>query len=94
MAKPSHEYCYIEVESFGANGQVQIRPVPGQRYSQRLRVHGSTPLWRDYPVGTRFRVKVKLTDCQDLDYLYTSWQWPVEVLEIGRLPPADAIAAC
>jgi hypothetical protein len=35
-----------------------------------------------YPVGTRFRLRVKLTDRQgDGDFLYAYFGWPAEVIE-------------
>jgi hypothetical protein len=83
MAKRDAPYTYIIAESTTrtATGQIVIRPMPGQAVPQALRVEGRKELSRDYPVGTRFRVKVKLTDREgERPYLYTSWQWPIEVV--------------
>lgn len=39
-------------------------------------------LSRDYPVGTKFKIRAKLTDREGGgDYLYSHFKWPVEVLK-------------
>lgn len=87
MAKPDEPYVYIVAESYrpdrmgGLHGLVHIRPAPGQIFPQSLQIEGSKSLSRNYPVGTRFRLKVKLTDrLGGGEYLYTSWQWKVEII--------------
>ena len=86
MAKAT-EYETLVVESFvpsrtsGLHGKVHIRPIEGQGYDPALRVECSKRLSEEYPVGTRFRIRAKLTDREDGgEYLYSSWRWPVEVL--------------
>jgi hypothetical protein len=83
----NNPYEWIVVESYkpastaGLHGSVHVRPLAGQRYSTSLQVECSRSLVRDYPVGTRFRLRVKLTDREGGgEYLYSSWQWPFEVL--------------
>ena len=62
------DYKEIIVESYkttstsGLHGDVHIRPAPNQFYSQALKVECAKRLSRDYPVGTRFKIRVKLTD--------------------------------
>jgi hypothetical protein len=86
MAKNSETYKRIVAETYRdeASGSVRLRPVPGQSVAPQLRIKGCSACGR-YPVGTRFRVKVKLTDVRGAkDYLYTSWQWPLEIIEQAR----------
>jgi hypothetical protein len=85
MAKLGEPYVHVVAESYrDETGGIRIRPAPGQPFPQTLRIEGSHALGWDYPVGTRFRVKVKLTDREGKkDYLYTSWQWQFEILSLG-----------
>lgn len=49
-----------------------------------MHVECAKRLTKDYPVGTKFRIKAKLTDREGGgQYLYSSWQWAVDVLERG-----------
>ena len=83
----NNDYMTIEVESYkpartgGLHGSVHIRPAAGQIYPSSLRVECAKRLTTDYPVGTRFRIRTKLTDRESGgEYLYSSWRWPVTVL--------------
>ena len=87
MAKPFEPYLEVVVESYrapataGLHGSIHVRPIPGQVFSPSLRVQCSKNLSRDYPVGTKFRIRVKLTDKEARgEFLYSSYRWPVEVL--------------
>ena len=59
------KYTHIIVESYkpkstaGLHGEVHIRPVAGQDYSENLQVRCSKDLSEKYPVGTKFRIKIK-----------------------------------
>ena len=82
------DYKEIIVESFrpasksGLHGEVHMRPAPGQFYPQSLKVECAKRLTRDYPVGTRFKIRVKLTDREgEGEYLYSYFGWPVEVVK-------------
>lgn len=83
------DYEYIVVESFcpestsGRHGPVHVRPAPGQKYPQTLFVECSRKLVRDYPVGTRFKIKAKLTDMQGTPFLYSYHGWAYEVVKKG-----------
>ncbi len=86
MAKIS-AYQTIVVESFdpsgnaGKHGDLHVRPAKGQFYPQSLRVECSRSITRDFPVGTKFRIQVKLTDREgEGEYLYSSYKWPFEVV--------------
>jgi hypothetical protein len=84
----NNPYEWIVVESYetadtsGLHGPVHIRPVAGQGYATTLHVECSKSLSENYPVGTRFRLRVKLTDRGGGgEYLYSSWQWRFDVLD-------------
>lgn len=88
MAKHDEPYRFVTVESFvpaqtsGLHGEVHVRPTPGQGLPVTLHVECSKTLSKDYPVGTRFRIKAKLTDRTGCgEYLYSYFRWPVEVLK-------------
>lgn len=86
MAK-SNDYTDIIVETYqtgimslGYNGVV-VRPIAGQAFPTNLKVECSREINRDFPVGTRFRLKVKLTDKQgSAPFLYSSYKWPFKVV--------------
>ncbi|MDW9984802.1 hypothetical protein GOC13_22880 [Sinorhizobium meliloti] len=88
MAKVNEPYRYIEVESYlqrgsGLHGEVHIRPVAGGPYPVNIRVECPREM-RDtkrYKLGTKFRLKVKLTDREGgNDFLYSHHSWPYTVL--------------
>lgn len=88
MAKPDEPYQFVEVESYrpdstsGHHGNIHIRPCNGQGYPRNMHVECSKELSRDYPVGTRFRIKAKLTDREGGgEFLYSSYRWAYEVLD-------------
>jgi hypothetical protein len=88
MAKPNEPYMIVEVESFlpenasGLHGKVHIRPCEGDGKYRDMHVECSKGLSRDYPVGTRFRIRAKLTDREGgSDYLYSHYSWKYEVLD-------------
>lgn len=81
---PYHE---IVVESFiprdpsGRHGLVHIRPLPGQGFSTHLFIQCSKRLSEDYPVGTKFKIRAKLTDREGgTEFLYSSYKWPFDVV--------------
>jgi hypothetical protein len=80
-------YEYIVVETYyptntsGLHGSVHVRPVPAEKYSTSLQVECSKSLVRDYPVGTRFRIRAKLTDREGGgQYLYSYFGWKAEIV--------------
>jgi hypothetical protein len=84
----SNPYEWIVVESYkptrtsGLHGPIHVRPVAGQGYSTDLQVECSRSLVRDFPLGTRFRLRVKLTDRESGgEYLYSYWGWAFDVLD-------------
>ncbi len=92
MAKLDQPYRNVLVESFvparsaARHGSVHIRPVAGQGLDTGLFVECSKRLAADYPVGTKFRIKAKLTDREDGgEYLYSYHGWKVEVIVDDKL---------
>lgn len=87
MSKPDEPYRIVVVESFmpqdrsGLHGAVHIRPLAGQGLSTALYVECSKKLSHDYPVGTKFKIRAKITDREGGgEYLYSYFRWPIEVL--------------
>lgn len=81
------QYDYIIAESYipanpsGLHGLVHIRPIAGGKYSQEMHIECSKSLSNDYPVGTKFKLKVKLTSREGKgSYLYSNYNWRYEVL--------------
>ena len=88
MAKPDETYRMVVVESFtphstsGLHGGIHIRPAAGQEIPTTLHVECSKKSSKDYPVGTKFRIRAKLTDRKGGgEYLYSSFRWAFEVLK-------------
>jgi len=85
MARDPWAYRDVAVESFAdpRTGLLRIRPLAGQAYATSMRVQCSRVL-RDpaqYPAGTRFLIRAKLTDRQGgAPYLYAHHGDPVKVL--------------
>lgn len=93
MGKPREPHVPVVVESFvpssrsGRHGEVHIRPVAGQGYPDNISVRCSKVLSSDYPVGTRFRIRAKLTDREGGgEFLSSHHSWPFDVLS-GALKP-------
>ncbi len=87
MAKPFEPYQMVEVESYrpsqtsGLHGKVHIRPLPGQGISTKIHVECSKKLSENYPVGSRFRIRAKLTDREGIgEFLYSYFGWKYEIL--------------
>ena len=80
-------YHFVIVESFnpgntsGRHGKTHVRPVAGQLlFPQHLNVECSRALVENYPVGTKFRIKAKLSSMKGAAYIYSSFRWPYEVV--------------
>lgn len=87
MAKVDQRYVTVIAESFkpammsGLHGTVHMRPAPGQPFGQDLMIECSKTLTSAHPVGTRFRMRVKLTDRKrGGEFLYSYHGWSVDVL--------------
>lgn len=83
-------YQYIIVESYhesgsGLHGDVHVRPIPGQEpYKTFYRVGCSHELFdpKVYPVGTKFRIRAKVTNRQGSPYIYSNPTWHYDVIEV------------
>jgi hypothetical protein len=89
MAKRKEPYREVIVESYrslrtgGLHGPIQIRPIPGQIFGTHLQVACSKDLVDPikYPVGTRFKIRAKLTDRLGTgEFLYSYFGWRVTVV--------------
>jgi hypothetical protein len=88
---PKHggHYFLVDVETFypaqtgGKHGPIHVRPLPGQGYDGWA-VQCSRKLCRDYPVGTKFRLKATTTDQDGTNYLTSWFGWKFEVLETPK----------
>jgi hypothetical protein len=83
------EYSNIIVESFVANvitgkhGTIHIKPIPGQEpFMTTMFVECSKELIRNFPLGTKFRIKAKITSRDGgTPFIYSSYKWNYEVLK-------------
>ncbi|PWB91202.1 hypothetical protein C5688_06080 [Methylocystis sp. MitZ-2018] len=87
MAKSFEKYLLVDVESYipdkkgGLHGKIHLRPCPGQGFATTMHVECSKKLSNDYPVGTKFRIKAKLTDREGAgEFLYSYHGWNYEVI--------------
>lgn len=71
---------YIPEKASGLHGKVHIRPVAGQGFDN-LHVECSKSLSEDFPVGSKFKIKAKLTDREGgKPFLYSYYRWKYEIL--------------
>ena len=91
MAKRNEPARMVEVESYcpcetsGLHGPVHIRPCGGQGISKNLHVECSKALVRNYPVGSKFMIRAKLTDrAGGGEYVYRHHGWQFEVVSVGE----------
>ncbi|PZQ94977.1 MAG: hypothetical protein DI539_30730 [Flavobacterium psychrophilum] len=83
------DYEYIIVESFnpsdtsGRHGPTHVRPIPGQGlFKPDMFVQCSRSLVTDYPVGTRFKIRAKITNREGgTPFISSHYTWRYEVLE-------------
>jgi hypothetical protein len=59
----------------------QIRPIKGQIFGTNLNVECSKKLLTEYPLGTKFKLKVQLTDLKGTPFLYSYFGWKHEVVD-------------
>ena len=86
-------YSIIKVESYfssrsGIHGPVHIRPLLGQDpYTTDMHVECSKDLSYDYPVGTVFEIKAKITNIEGgQPFGYSHYSWPYKVIKLGTGP--------
>lgn len=90
MAKLDETYVFVDVESYRPKqtgrlyGKIHIRPCSGQGHPIDMHVECSKNLSKNYPVGSKFRVKAKLTDRKgEGEFLYSYFGSEYEVLAKG-----------
>ena len=80
-------YSTIIVETYhekkaSKSSLIHVRPIVGQTYDTSLDVECSRKMRKDYPIGTKFRIRVKLTNREGgKAFLYSNYNWPYEVLD-------------
>lgn len=83
------DYDFIIVESFiptdstGRHGLIHIRPIPGQEpFETNMFVQCSKELTNDFPLGTKFRIKAKITNKEGgTPYISSHYTWSYIVLK-------------
>lgn len=84
------DYQTIIVESFipenpsGHHGPVHIRPIPGQgEFKPELFVECSKELSYGFPVGTKFKIKAKISYRRESGnaFVYSHYKWDYIVLD-------------
>lgn len=58
----------------------QVRPIAGQGLDVSLNIECAKRLREMHPIGTKIRLRAKLTDMEGTPYLYSHYNWPVEIL--------------
>lgn len=89
MKKDNPEYSFIIVESFkventsGKHGDIHIRPLKNQApFSEMMFVECSKVLTTEYPVGTKFKIKAKITSREGgSPFIYSHYSWKYEVIQ-------------
>ena len=86
MTKMKSDYTLIVVETLWGRDsmdrpKIVVRPIAGQAFDSSLNVECSKSLIDDYPLGTRFRIRAKLTDMAGAPFLYSYFGWQHEVVK-------------
>lgn len=82
-------YDYIIVQSVisnerGQRGSIHIKPLPNQEpYSETMFVQCSRVLSKDFPVGTKFKIKAKIIypTNSNRPFVSSHYTWPFEVIK-------------
>lgn len=80
-------YQEVIVETFihkgeSTNTKIRVRPIAGQGFPTSIRVECSRSMRKDYPVGTRFKLQMKLIDREGgTEFLYAHYDSNYEVLK-------------
>lgn len=82
------DYEYIIVESFkppfpeASANEVRIRPIYDQgEFKTSMRVECNNDLKKKYKVGTKFKIKAKVTEVYGTKFIYSHYLWDYEVLD-------------
>jgi len=80
------DYREYIIESYLAVGEpsahrVRAKPCPGQGLSTSLNVRCSSQMRTSHPVGTKFKVRAKLTNREGHgEFLHAPYDWPYVVV--------------
>ena len=80
-------YQEVIVETFINKGEstdakIRVRPSAGQGFPTSMRVECSRSMRKNYPVGTRFKLQMKLTSKEGgTEFLYSHYNSSYEVLK-------------
>lgn len=75
---------YHAAPSSGHRGGIRVRPVPGQEFSPDLNVECSKGFREAYPVGTKFLLRVKVTDREGgRPFLYSHHSWQPKLVSVS-----------
>ena len=87
MSLLTEPYRSILVETYrvaptsGRHGDTHVRPLASEGLPAGIHVECPRSIDRNYPVGTRFRIRAKLTDrLGGAQYLYSHHSWAYEVV--------------
>jgi len=84
------KYEYIIVENFkpkfpeNSHFELRVRPAFDQgEFKMNMRVECPKEMRdkKQYPPGTKFKIKAKITDRDGTKFIYTHYTWPFEVVE-------------
>lgn len=73
----------ITVETFrdSRTGKIRVRPVESEVYPPTTTVECPRSIRYQHPVGTKFRIRAKLTDREGgAPFLYSHHSWPMKVV--------------
>lgn len=77
---------YLPASTRNYHGPVHVRPLEGQgEFLSSYHVECARRLKEEYPVGTIFKIKAKIS--QRLDgskYVYSHHKWKVKVIKMGE----------
>lgn len=82
-------YRQVAIQTYRNSGEtsskaIRARPLAGQGLSASMHVECSSKMRNQYPVGTIFVVRAKITSREGgPDFVYTSWQWPYKVVQLA-----------
>lgn len=73
---------YLTADTSGKHGKIHVRPVEGEIFPQTMDVECSRTIRKEYPIGTKFRIRAKQT-CREggKPFLYSNYSWEYEVVK-------------
>lgn len=61
-----------------SNSRIRAKPIDGQGLSTTLNVECSSKMREQYPIGTKIKVRAKITDREGTHFIYTNYNWAHE----------------